>query len=225
MLFNCKNEKFEASSLEHLYPKKDIKIKYHNSYAIKHYPKRIKQFKKDPLKKGDIVFIGNSLTEGGGNWSKKLGIPNIKNRGIGGDIADGVLKRLDEITFFKPKMVFLLIGVNDLDNMVHQKQIPSVHYVANNIFKIANVIHTKSPETKIYIQTLLPTLDGLINQHILEINNMIKHEENNNNYEVIDLHAAFTESTIVKKELYRDRLHLNKLGYKVWTNVISDYLK
>ena len=58
-----------------------------------------------------IIFIGNSITEGGKNWSEKFNIPNIRNRGISGDVTDGVLERLDEIIFFKPKAVFILIGI------------------------------------------------------------------------------------------------------------------
>ena len=39
---------------------------------------------------GDIVFIGNSITEGDKDWEKKLGIRHLKNRGISGDVTDGV---------------------------------------------------------------------------------------------------------------------------------------
>ena len=39
---------------------------------------------------GDIVFIGNSITEGDKDWEKKLGIRHVKNRGISGDVTDGV---------------------------------------------------------------------------------------------------------------------------------------
>ena len=67
----------------------------------------------------EIVFIGNSITEGGKNWSEKFNIPNIRNRGIGGDVTDGVLERLGEIIFFKPKAVFILIGINDLCKPLH----------------------------------------------------------------------------------------------------------
>ena len=59
--------------------------------------------------------MGNSITAGGGNWSLRLDYPNIKNRGIGGDTTDGVLARLDEVIYFQPEAVFLLIGINDLE--------------------------------------------------------------------------------------------------------------
>lgn len=208
-----------------LYPKADLKIKHHNTYAVEHYPERIKYFKENPLDFGDIVFLGNSITEVGGDWSANLGIPNAKNRGISGDITDGVLKRLDEIIYYKPKMVFMLIGINDLDNLVYQKQIPSTAYIANNILEITEIIHKNCPETKIYVQTILPALDNLLLPKILEVNTIIKTNESNKPYEVIDLFAAFVEGNAVKQELYRDRLHLNANGYKTWINVLKPYYK
>ena len=55
---------------------------------------------------GDIVFIGNSITELGGDWGKRLDCSSLKNRGISGDVTEGVLKRLGEITYVKPKKYF-----------------------------------------------------------------------------------------------------------------------
>ncbi|TYA84480.1 GDSL family lipase [Seonamhaeicola marinus] len=221
-IYNCDTKKAEKTKMS-LYPDQNLKIKFHNDYAVGHYPKRIKDFKKNPLQHGDIVFIGNSLTEGGGDWSKKLNIPNIKNRGIGGDIADGVLERLDEITFFKPKVAFLLIGINDIDNLVYEKQIPSTQYIANNILKIVNKIHEKSPETKIFVQTILPTLDDQLNPFVTDLNAILKHQDKSS-YELIDLYSAFVENDLVKTEFYRDRLHLNNAGYTNWCQVIKPYL-
>ena len=70
--------------------------------------KLIEEFKKQPLDFGDIVFLGNSITAGGKDWSKRLNEPNIKNRGIGGDVTEGVLARLDELIYFKPQHCFFI---------------------------------------------------------------------------------------------------------------------
>ena len=100
--------------INNLYPKSDIIIKYHNYWTSKYYPERILEFKNNPLTKDGIVFLGNIITEGGDDWAKRIKINNTYNRGISGDITDGVLERLDEIIFYKPKLVFILIGHNDL---------------------------------------------------------------------------------------------------------------
>ena len=55
-----------------------------------HYYKRFLQFMNEPaITSNDIVMLGNSLTEGGGDWGKRLGKDNVINRGISGDVALG----------------------------------------------------------------------------------------------------------------------------------------
>lgn len=225
-LYGCNTKlKTSAKKVKNLYPSEHLKVKDHNDWAVKHYPKRIKKFKEKPLDFGDIVFIGNSLTEGGGDWSKKLNNTHIKNRGISGDNTNGVLLRLNEIKHYKPKAVFLLIGINDLNDKLNPKQSPNPEYVGHNILKITNKLHKAIPETKLYVQTLLPALDSLLMPHITTVNNIIKNNENKNVYEVIDLHTAFIDANnVTKKELFKDRLHLNAKGYKVWSHFVKDYI-
>ena len=49
-----------------------------------------------------------------GSWSEIFQNPNIKNRGISGDVTEGILYRINEITESQPLQVFLMIGTNDL---------------------------------------------------------------------------------------------------------------
>src|SRR5690348_15002827 len=76
-----------------------------------HYTKRYDLFKKEPLMKGGIAMVGNSITEGG-NWKLLLKDTTVINRGISGDVTFGVLNRLKEITDHQPGKLFLLIGIN-----------------------------------------------------------------------------------------------------------------
>jgi hypothetical protein len=99
-----------------LYPSLNLIIPYHSDFTKIHYPERIIAFKKDPLKIGDIVFLGNSLTEQGGDWSRRFNTPTVKNRGIAGDFTYGVLQRINEIWYYKPTSVFIMIGINDMFN-------------------------------------------------------------------------------------------------------------
>ena len=124
-----------TSALDYLYPKKDLVFQYQDEWGKGNYKKLIEEFKKQPLDFGDIVFLGNSITAGGKDWSERLNEPNIKNRGIGGDVTEGVLARLDELIYFKPRTVFLLIGINDLWNLTPDN--PPAEYVGENILKIA----------------------------------------------------------------------------------------
>ena len=225
--------------LAKLFPTKTVVTRYHNNWTQKHYSKRIHEFKEEPLGFGEIVFIGNSITEGGLDWSGKFGIEHIRNRGIAGDVTDGVLKRLNEITYFKPKAVFILIGINDLFSLHHEEDNPALHYdkvvqspeyIGKNILKIAKIIHRKSPVTKIYVRTLLPTRRDYLKEDILLVNKMIRKNEAKGYYEVIDFYAQFvdTKGELIE-QLTNDGVHLNDKGYKKWVNfekpIIEELLK
>lgn len=214
--------------LAKLYPTNKNVSRYHNDSTQKYYPKRILEFKNKPLEFSEIVFIGNSITEGGQDWSAKFGLNHIRNRGIAGDVTDGVLKRLDEIVYFKPKAVFILIGVNDLFSLHHnednsalkyEKVVPSVEYIGKNILKIAKIIHRKSPATKIYVRTLLPSRREYLKEDIFLLNKIIKKNEAKGFYEVIDLYSQFVDSHgELSKELTKDGVHLNDKGYEKWVS-------
>lgn len=209
-------------SLDALYPPPNTVIKYHNNeWSRNNYVNRIQAFKNEPLKFRQIVFIGNSLTEQGGDWSIKFGIRSIRNRGIAGDVTDGVLMRLAETIYYKPKAVFILIGVNDIFNLQGGGGIPSADYIANNILKIAQKIQHGSPSTRIYVQTILPsTADLKVNTQL--VNNIIKRNGQGSIYTTIDLHAEFINNQgLMRQDLTTDGLHLNDRGYKVWTNFID----
>ena len=103
-------------TLDSLYPEKNTNIKYQQEWQMNFYNERIEEFKKDPIGQNKIVFLGNSITEGGGNWNTRFDVNNIVNRGISGDITEGILDRLEEIIYYKPIAVFLLIGINDIFN-------------------------------------------------------------------------------------------------------------
>ena len=214
---SCKN----SFLIDHLYPNEDLVIENHDEWGDGNYKKVIKEFKSNPLNYGDIVFLGNSITSGGKDWSKRLKHPNIRNRGIGGDVTDGVLARIDEIIYFKPKAVFLLIGINDLWNN-NSPNNPSAEYIANNIIQIAQVINAETPKTKIYVQTVLPIEKEQYKSSILKVNEIIKSNEKENLYQIVDLYSIFVnENGLIRKELSTDGIHLNEMGYDAWVEFIK----
>ena len=237
---------YSPTNLDHLYPDSTITIKYQDDYQFGEFHKRIKEFKNDPIGSNKIVFIGNSITYGLRRWDNKLEANNIVNRGISGDFSEGIQKRLNEIIYYKPLAVFILIGINDFfrDSTVSIYVTPS--YVTNNIIAAAETIKKGSPKTKIYLQTILPinTKHNLmsrpkdirhyyyylnedytpsLNQQINQTNKIIKE---NDVFEVIDLHSIFLDS---KEELNlkysHDGLHLNETGYNHWISKIKPLIE
>lgn len=209
--------KHETSSLvipDTLYPSADSIIATHNAWTRAHYPKRIKDFKENPLQLHDIVFIGNSITQQGGDWGKRLNKEAVKNRGIAGDVTDGVLARLGEVTYIKPTAVFIEIGINDLFNpALNSKR------TADNIIRIVDIIKKQSPRTRIFVQTIFPTKHDFLVNKISETNQLLRNYKKPKLYTLIETHALFADSAdLMKKEYTKDGVHLTEKGYEVWVN-------
>jgi len=192
-----------------------------------YYNQRLTLFEKLPDTKGEIIFLGNSITDGG-EWCELLGNPKAKNRGISGDTTDGVLFRLNEVTYSKPAKVFLLIGINDLSRGV------SKDTVYSNICRIAQKIRKDSPKTKVYVQSILPVNDsfGLFKNHtnktddVLWINSQLKTWCAKENIGFVDLYSRFkmADSDRLNPQLTNDGLHLTGDGYLLWVEIIKPFL-
>ncbi len=204
-----------------LYPSPNVVISNHTEWTKTHYIERIVEFKANPLQNGDIVFVGNSITELGGNWGQRFNNSKVKNRGIAGDVTAGVLNRLAEIYYYKPKKVFLKIGINDL---FHNELTPE--YVANNIKSIVEKIHLESPDTKIYVQTILPTANNNPSkERIAATNTILKAMTPTNYLQIIDLHSRFADKNDLMVSSYtNDGLHLTELGYLAWQYYIIEFV-
>ena len=116
------------------------------------YYQRATLFEELPVTSKDIIFLGNSITNGG-EWSELLNNKHVKNRGISGDICMGVYDRLDAILKGKPAKIFLLIGINDVSRGT------SADTIVNRIGMITQKIKQDSPKTKLYLQSVLPVTD------------------------------------------------------------------
>ncbi len=208
-------------TLESLYPPADLVIASHSEFTKQHYPQRITEFKMNPLQSGDIVFLGNSITEEGGDWNEKINKGNSKNRGISGDTSEGVLARLEELTYFKPSQVFILIGINDLFNEVISSQ-----EVFDNILKIVHRLQTESPNTEVFVQTILPANTASIVEKIELTNELIRLNAKNEGYKLIDLYPLFrSDSDFMNMDYSYDGVHLNEKGYGIWTNTIKQLVR
>ncbi len=171
----------------------------------------------------NIVFLGNSLTEYG-EWREFFNNPNIRNRGIGGEFTDGILRRLDPIINGKPKQVFLMIGINDL--ILHRPP-----HILKNYRAIVEQIKTGSPNTQLIIQSILPINNtvkntGLANEDVRTLNEGIKKIAADSNFKYIDLHLKFKDTNGKLNAKYTlDGIHLNRAGYELWVGEIKDLVE
>lgn len=198
-------------------------VAYDTTYQNSHYNMRQDIYDAMPDRKGEIIFVGNSITERV-DFSELLNNNRIINRGIGGDICWGVYNRLGEILASKPKKIFLLIGINDIG-----KSIP-VPVIARKYEQILERIKEDSPRTRVILQTVLPMNEDMLwydymkgkSAHIVLLNNEIKSLAKTYGLPLIDLHTEFQdENGSLKSELTSDGLHLNGAGYAYWMNAIK----
>lgn len=196
-------------------------------YETAIYKKRIATFKHEGLEKKGIIFLGNSLTQGG-DWSAWFPEQKPANRGISGDNTEGVLARLQEITDAKPAKLFLMIGINDISQNYKND------YLCKNFEKIIRRVLTESPETTIYIQSILPVNNDF--GRYKKLNNKEKQIESLNirlkklckkeNIRYVNLYPLFLQHKHKLNPAYTtDGLHLNKEGYQVWISGICSLIE
>lgn len=179
----------------------------------------------------NIVFFGDSITN---KYKVEEFFPNshVVNSGISGDKSSDLIERLDDVYKYNPSKVFLLIGINDLNNDVDQDEI------LNNIQKIVNGIKTNRKYTKIYIESVYPINrnsfnekdysfnEDITNDTIKDFNNKLKNlcKENKINY--VNVYDNLLDSDGNLKDIYTvEGLHLNDLGYYKVTSSIIKYIK
>ena len=192
-------------------------------FIPEHTPQRIAQFAKEPVVTGKVIFLGNSITEMG-DWKKVTGDTTVINRGIGGDITYGVLKRLQDVTGRRPRKVFLLLGINDIG-----KDIPDP-VIADNELKIVKAIHDKCPQTKIFVESVLPVNSTVNNfpqhydkeEHVLALNKLLQANAAAGNYTFVDIFHLFVDADGRLQAQYTyEGLHLKPPAYVIWV----DYLR
>jgi lysophospholipase L1-like esterase len=104
-----------------------------------------------PIEPGDVVFLGDSHVQYG-LWSELFGSSRVRNRGIAGDDAAGVLRRLDPIVAGRPSAVFLAVGSND----VSSSRGGTVEGTARSVMEIVDRLRRGSEATSVYVLSALP---------------------------------------------------------------------
>ena len=179
-----------------------------------YYDSKVIEFatENDYLSDADIAFIGDSITDGYEPFGAAYSQYKVAWRGIGGDTTTGVYNRL-EVSLYavNPKVVVLLIGVNNLDSMFTDYE------------RIITDICAKLPEAKLIVQSLHPTSKDFSsrNAKILDANKQIKEICERNGCTYVDMYAQLVNSEGVYAEEYTDDgLHPNEKGYERITEIL-----
>ncbi|MDG2470749.1 MAG: platelet-activating factor acetylhydrolase IB subunit [Pirellulaceae bacterium] len=185
----------------------------------------------DRVKKGnvDLVFIGDSITqgwEGRGKkvWAKFYQGRNAVNLGIGGDRTQHVIWRLDNgnLKEIQPKVAVIMIGTNNSGSNSPQQ-------IADGVKKIVGQIRTKTPKTKILLLATFPrgsSPDDKRRQVNQKSNALVAKLGTDSNVTYLDIGPQFLgEGGSLSKEIMPDLLHLSERGYLIWAESIEEPLK
>ena len=191
-----------------------------------YYARRATLFEQLPVGKKDIIMLGNSLTDGA-EWNELLNNRHVKNRGIVGDIVQGLYERMEPILKGQPKKIFIMIGVNDVSHGVDGDSI------ARATEKLIVLIKTRSPRTRIYLQSMLPFNNDVREwkylvgreQVVVDGNRALEQVARRQGVTWINLYPLFVdENGKLKAEYTNDGLHLMGEAYLIWRDAIKPYI-
>jgi len=206
-----------AEQTDWRYPPIEMPIKPQHDLAEdgkKVFVERLSEIRELPELRGGTLLAGDSITQGW-RWQKNLLDGEISNHGIGWDTAIGLYARLPEVLRHKPNQMFILIGTNDI-GYGHTPQ-----KVAGPVKSFVESVMENSPQTEIYLQSILPRESGSL-PLVKKYNVALKSVAAETGVEYLDLTANFAaQDGTLRKDLSTDGLHLNEQGYKVWADILN----
>ena len=194
--------------------------------------KRHQSMNKNAKKPHDLLFIGDSITQGWegsgkGTWEKYYANRKALNLGISGDRTEHVIWRLDNGNLRnqkKAKAAVVMIGTN---NTGHIMQDPTE--VRDGVERIVSTLRARCPQAKILLLGVFPRgvkPGDAKRKNNLEINKLISKFHNGKRIHYLDISDRFlTAEGILTKEVMPDALHPKQKGYEIWAEAIEPKLK
>ncbi len=191
---------------------------------------RYDSFKVLPTNENSIVFIGNSITDMH-CWPEAFKTSDgkylpIVNRGNSGTYSTEQSDNIESYINGKPKKVFMMIGTNDIATSGGLNF--NGDQVLSYVKSIVQRIHMRSPETKIYLYSILNNkTNNRVEATWLYTNRIVKSYVESVNADwlkYIDLYDKLTGIAQGGVWSY-DNLHLTAAAYKVWCEEICEYLQ
>ena len=182
------------------------------------YIQRTTQFDILPADSCDVLFLGDSITA---RFEWQAYFPQLKvyNRGIDSDVVEGVYNRLDQVIKVHPKKIFIMAGINDIQN-----KIPDTNTL-KYYDEIIQTLKAELPDTEIVIQSILPVnkKTGIDNSEVAGLNEKISELAKANSLTYIDLYSLMIDSE--NDFTYTvDGVHPTGDGYQIWMDAIEKYV-
>ncbi|SIT21648.1 Lysophospholipase L1 [Chryseobacterium ureilyticum] len=178
-------------------------------------------------KKVDVVFMGNSITEG---WVKShpefFSENNYTGRGISGQTTSQMLLRFqNDVVALHPKLVIINAGINDI---AQNTGIYEPYFTFNNIKAMADIAQKNG--IKVIITSVLPAAEFPWRKEITDapqkvdaLNKRLKQYADNNKLIFVDYNTAMRDSKGGMREgLSKDGIHPVPVGYTIMEPMIKN---
>lgn len=187
----------------------------------------IRQFeeadRKNPPKEGGVVFVGSSSIR---LWDLAASFPGMGalNRGFGGSQAADAARYADRIVIkYRPRLVIFYSGDNDLAS----KKSPET--IRADVARFIDQVHQALPGTTILILSIKPSPARWALRDKQQATNALLRElaAGRKNVKFVDVGQVLLGADgRPRPELFLgDRLHLNREGYRRWSEVIAPLLR
>jgi len=194
---------------------------YYSNYTYFHpdqtSEQRWTEFLSKPKDSLEVVFVGTSMTY---NFPIKTLFENkhIINMGFAGSKTDGILQVMKKVVSRQPKKIFLEGGINDIRYGI------KTNSTISNISKMIDVVKANSPNTKIFLQSILPTNRSDYNKQVEELNMAYQKLARAKGATYIDLYPTFLFHGKIDDAATLDGIHLNSTGYVLWRRAIDSLI-
>ncbi len=174
-------------------------------------------------------MFGNSLTHGAA-WNELLGRSNVVERGIPSDLIYGFESRLNSVYRLKPKIVFIMGGLNDIYNWTPVKEIFTVYVRIINGLKSKNIIPVIQSTTfsaSFYGKDWKVTseMNRERNKEVEKLNKLLFEYARTNNIDYIDINTLTAgKDGFLRPELTWDGIHFKAEAYKIWSHEVEKIL-
>lgn len=178
--------------------------------------------------KVDVVFLGDSITEGWFDKHPSFFVNGRVDRGIGGQTSSQmVLRMMSDVVDLKPRAVHIMAGTNDVAGNTG----PMTSKMTEDNFRVMSEI-ARANRIKLLIASIppagaFPWRPGLkVKQPITELNSWLKYFAHRTGATWVDYWPVLSDGTgAMKRGLTVDGVHPTVTGYEAMERVITPILK
>lgn len=172
-----------------------------------------------------VVFTGSSSIRMWGNLESSFPGYQVLNNGFGGSEFSDLMHYREELIYrFRPDMVFIYEGDNDVNSG------KSTEEILEDAILLLSDIQATLPDAQLFLIAAKPSVARWhlkdeyerLNKALLELTETTEFEE----ITFIDIWSPMLDNSgeVLEDIFISDNLHMNEKGYSIWETVIGEYL-